>query len=273
MTATATRPAPPAGGAAQGTPEAFSESSDFVVLTPHFSGSLAELAGALRAGKLPPEALDVLALVRDYLVYYREVADGNLELATETLPGMARVVELKVRLLLPRPPKEDEEVLEGVLEAVDLLAGLEEAITFLKDRREARRVLLSAHAPRPDLPRPERPLKVSADRLAELAARYRPGRYFELAVERLTVAAAMKSLRDVLERVRRGRLRDLLPEPDWPTLVVSFTAMLELVKQGEVRAAQGAPYGPIELELAVGEAEKVGDAGVKKEAEGVLEPA
>ena len=276
MTATATRPAPPAGGAARGALESpESVPGSFVVLTPHFSGSLAELAGALRGGTLPPEALDVLALVRDYLVYYREVADGNLELATETLPGMARVVELKVRLLLPRPPKEDEEVLGEVLGAVDLLAGLEEAVTFLKDRREARRVLLSAHAPRPNLPRPERPLRVNVTRLAELAARCKPTHYFELAVERLTVAAAMKGLKNALVRVRRGFLRDLLPRADWPTLVTSFSGMLELVKEGEVRAAQRAPYGPIELELITGEVDNKVDNKNREseEAEGVLEPA
>lgn len=246
-----TRPAQAPKSAVSGAPL-----EGFTVLTPHFSGSLSDLAQALRAGTLEPEALDILGLVRDYLVYYRRVADGNLELATETLPGMARVVELKARLLLPRPSKEseDEEDLERALEAVDLLAGLEEAITFLKDRREARRVLLPASAPRPNLPRPERPLKVSVTRLAELAARYRPSHYFELAVERLTVASAMKGLRDALRGVRRGFLRDLLPKADWPTLVTSFTGMLELVKEGEVRATQCEPYGPIELELTEREA-------------------
>ena len=244
----------------------------FTVLTPHFSGSLSDLAQALRAGTLAPDALDILGLVRDYLGYYRRVAGENLELATETLPGMARVVELKTRLLLPRPPKvKDEEDVAEALEVIDLLAGLEEAITFLKNRREARRVLLPASAPRPDLPRPERPLRVSLTRLAELAARHRPSHYFELAVERLTVAAAMAGLRGALRSVRRGFLRDLLPQPDWPTLVTSFTGMLELVKEGEVRAAQSAAYGPIALEL-VGEAgaERVGDKGVERE---VLEPA
>ncbi len=246
----------------------------FVVLTPHFSGSLGDLTQALRAGALLPEHLDILGLVRDYLGYYRRVADGNLELATETLPGMARVVELKTRLLLPRHPKvEDEEDVEEALEVVDLLAGLEEAITFLKDRREARRTLLPAHAPRPDLPRPERPLRVSLTRLAELAARHRPSHYFELAVERLTVAAAMKRLLETLTGVRRGFLRDLLPKADWPTLVTSFTGLLELVKEGEVRAAQPVVYGPIMLELVAAETGdgEVGGEGIENEK--VLEPA
>ncbi len=260
MPTTLTRPAQPEAATPGRPPEGF------VVLTPHFSGSLSDLAQALRAGTLRPERLDVLLLVRDYLVYYRRLAGKDLELATETLPGMARVVELKVRMLLPRPPKsEDEEMVEEALEAVDLLLGLEEAVSFLKRRRETRRVLLVS-APRPDLPRPERPLGVSAARLAELAARYRPSHYFELSAPRLTVAAAIKGLRDALARVRRGFLRDLLPQTDWPTLVVSFTGMLELVKEGELRAAQGSVYGPIELEAVEKAAETTETTGETKEA-------
>ena len=229
------------------------EATGFQVVTAHFTGTLGELAHALRTAKLSPQHLDVLQLVRDYLAYFAVAAEADLELASEALPLVARVVELKIRFLLPRPPKEQEdeaEVLEETLETVTLLEDLEDAIGFLKRRREARRVVLTAKTPRPDYPRPERPLKVSVDKLKQLASRYSSGAYFELAFERLTMAGAIKNLLTRLRRVRRGTLGDLLEHRTWAVLTVTFSGLLELVKEGKVRAHQDEAYGPIVVELA-----------------------
>ncbi len=226
----------------------------FQVVTAHFTGTLGELAHALRTAKLSPQHLDVLQLVRDYLAYFAVAAEDDLELASEALPLVARVVELKIRFLLPRPPKEQEDetevLLEETLQTVTLLEDLEDAIGFLKRRREARRVVLPAKTPRPDYPRAERPLKVGVDKLKQLASRYSYTSYFELAFERLTVAGAVKSLLNTLRRVRRGHLGDLLEHRTWPVLTVTFAGLLELVKEGKVQAHQDEVYGPIVVELA-----------------------
>lgn len=227
---------------------------DFRVDTPAFSGSLGELAHALRTARLAPAALDVLALVESYLSYYRTVSERSLEHATETLPGLARIIELKLRLLLPRPPKTPEEVDEEVLETVLALEEFDEAIGFLRERREARRHLLPARAPRPTYPRRARSLSGKLSQLSQLATRRRAAHYFELAIERLTLATAMTTLREGLRRLGRGSLETLMGARDWPTLTVAFGAMLELVKEGEVRAEQGGAYETLELKPAPVEA-------------------
>jgi segregation and condensation protein A len=228
------------------------DQNGFSVQQDAFSGTLGELAYALREGQLSPRHLDLRALVGDYLTYFREVAGGDLTLASEALPQVAQVIELKLRLLLPRPPRDegDDDLLEEVLEAVYLLEQLEDAIGFLRRRRSERRVVLSASTPRPDYPRPERPLDIGVERLAELAARRRILGYFEVAVERFTLAQAMARLWKGLRRRRRGMLFELFEARDWPTRTVVFAAMLELVRGGEVRAEQADPYGAIELEMA-----------------------
>ena len=208
---------------------------------------LGELAHALRGGRLSPAETDVSALVQRYLDFYRRVSAYDLERATETLPGLARIIELKLRLLLPQPPKTPEEVEEEVLETVLALEAFEEAILFLRERREVRRYLLPAQAPRPTYPRRARPLTRQLGRLTELASRHRAAHYFELAVERLTLTAAMTTLRAGLRRFGRGTLQALMEARDWPTLTVAFGAMLELVKEGEARAVQRSAY-EIELE-------------------------
>ena len=228
-------------------------SDGFFVKSDAFTGSLAELTNALRSGRLAPRSINLLRIVKDYLAYYDRAAQKDIELATETLPALARVIEVKARLLLPRPPREaEEEASEAELtETIGVVAVLEElegAIFFLRQRREERRIILPARAPKPDYPRPERPMKVSLGKLAEMASRYRSANYFELAVERLSMSAAIKYLQDALKRVRRAHLKDLAPARDWVTYVVSFAGMLELIKEGRVKAHQEAPYAPIELE-------------------------
>ena len=225
----------------------------FLVATEVFSGTLGELAYALRTDKLKPQQLNVYRLVNDYLTYFEDVAKDDLNLASEALPMVARVVELKIRFLLPRPPKEkdelEEELLEETLETLTLLEDLEEAISFLKQRREARRIVLPATAPRPDYPRAERPIKIGPDKLMQLASRYSFSAYFEMAIERLTMAGAMKSLMKALKRLRRGKLSDLIEHKTWSVLTVTFTGMLELYKERKLHATQDEPYGPIEIEL------------------------
>jgi len=224
----------------------------FTVEQDHFTGTLGELAHALRTGALPPVRLDLYRLVRDYLTYFDALADIDLELASEALPKVAQVVELKVRLLLPRPPRDEEEgeddALEETLSAVALLEELEEAVRFLRVRREERRLVLPARTPRPEYPRPERPLKASPGDLARMAARYRAGSYFELALERLTLAGAMRRVMAGLRRLGRGPLFELADARDWPSRTVSFAALMELIRQGRARAQQDEPYGPLTVE-------------------------
>ncbi len=216
----------------------------------HFSGSVGELAHALRTQALTPTQVDLYQLVRAYLSYFEEYALSDMEIATEALPRLAQVIELKLRLLLPRPPadseSEDEAVLlEEALAAVELLEELEEAIIFLRRRREERRFLVPARTPRPDYPRRERPQRATPEKLALLAGRYRLGGYFELAIERFTVATAARALLAAVRQHGSAALTALLGTKEWPTVTVGLAALLELMREGRLSASQAEPFGPI----------------------------
>jgi len=235
------------------------EPAQFLVEQDRFRGTLGELAHALRIHALPPTDVDLYQLVRAYLAYFEAHAAADLELATEALPRLAQVIELKVRLLLPRPPKEaedeEEALVEEALAAVALLEELEEAIGFLRRRREERRLIVPARAPRPSYPRPPRPQRTTPSDLARLAGRYRIGGYFELAIERLSLASVARTLLGALRRLRGGaRLEALLGSREWAVRTVGLAAMLELMREGRVSASQAEPYGGIEVRLARAEA-------------------
>ncbi len=227
---------------------------EFVVQQPGFTGSVSELAHALRTGALRPIDLDLYQLVRSYLDYLQEYAT-DLEHASEALPRVAQVIELKLRLLLPKPPRLDPEVaeaeaLEQGLEAVALLEALEEAIAFLRQRRSERRLVLPARTDRPPYPRPHRPIRTSPSALASLAAALRGASYFELEAERASLKSVMRDLLLAVRARLKGGLFELLPGRGWAERTIAFTALLELVKEGKVTAEQSEPYGAISVSLA-----------------------
>lgn len=242
---------------------------EFRVEQEHFTGSVAELAHALRTRALAPESLDLYKLVRAYLTYLDSFAATDLELATEALPRVAQVLELKIRLLLPRSarePQDEEAILEEALEAVVLLEELEGAIEFLKRRRMERRLVVPAGVRRPAYPRAVRPQSASLGDLARLAGRYRIGGYFELAIERSTIASAVRDIvRAVAARVS-GSLYALVGARTWEQRSVTFAAMLELVREGRLKARQEVTYGDIQVS-------RLGAQGVENDADGAEEPA
>jgi len=228
------------------------DDAPFLVAQDAFQGTLSELAMALRRSRIAPHAIDLRRLVGDFLAYFERHADRDLDMASEALPAVAQVIELKLRLLLPRPPKVEEEAVEEAreeaVEAVETLARLEHAIAFLRERRERRRHLVAARPPEVRYPRRTRPLQVALGQLAALAARYRTSSYFELTRDRMSVPEAMRRILERLGALRRSDLGSLGP-PDWSTRTVFFAGLLELVRERRVRAEQAAPFDPIVVEL------------------------
>lgn len=231
------------------------ESSVFLVDQVGFAGTLGELAHALRSRSLAPERIDLYQLVKAYLGYLGAFSDDDLDLATEALPRVAQVVELKLRLLLPRPREDvsdepEEALLEEALEAVALLEELEHAIAFLKRRRQERRVVVPARTPRPQYPRALRPVRASLGDLARLAGRYRLGGYFELELAGATVASVAARLLAAARRALTGGLFVLVDARSWQERSLVFAGMLELVREGKIVARQEEPFGPITVTAA-----------------------
>ncbi len=233
----------------------------FAVPDGQFEGSLLELAAQLRAGKIEPVNVPLVQLTRSVLERYHALRlelDGDpavLDIASEALPHLAGVIELKVRLLLPRAPtaptddaeNEIDATLENVLEGVEMLAKLEGAIAFLRDRRRERSRMIVA-GPHPlNLPRRTKPLSGSFGKLVEAARRsVRVVNLFDLSIERLTLPQALERLRDWAKRVKTFLFKDV-PAADWGEKTVLFSAMLEGVRAGELEAEQPEIYGEIEL--------------------------
>ena len=222
---------------------------------PLFTGSLAELALALRAGRLSPGEVPLLSLTREVLARVEALRGGGPlgALEAELLPPLAAVVALKARLLLPRPPQEadpepEEPEPDDLIAGVEALAELDALVAFLAQRRRERDGLIAA---RPmDLGLPRRPRTPAGTSLSKLVAAARSAvREVEvplLARERLSLKDALSALRAFAGRLTRFGFASV-PARDWGERTTYFTALLEGVKSGELEAEQDGPYAPIEV--------------------------
>jgi len=231
------------------------EQSGFRLAFPGFEGSVSDLLHALRVESILPSQVPLLEIVRSYLMYFAQFR-SDPEVASEALPVMGGLVELKTRLLLPRPPRavdgdeEDEPSLREVLSGLEILQQLEEAIAFLRDRRLQRRTVFPARGVDLGFPRPRRPLSLGVEDLARFARlRLRDVTYFELTLERITVKDQIARLRRFLTGLwgRSGRLDEVLERRDREELSVTFLALMELIKEQEAVARQEVRFGPIEI--------------------------
>nr|WP_084473875.1 ScpA family protein [Deinococcus pimensis] len=227
----------------------------FVARAGTFEGSLAELASALRAGKVRPAEVPLLALTREVLARAGALREARVEASADLLPPLAAVIALKARLLLPRVEPEDtpddgdgDDFVEEIASGVDALAELDVLVGFLARRRQERQHLVPARAVDLGLPRRER--RAPSGGLAKLvkAARQavREVSVPLLARERTTLADALVALRAYASRLRHFVFGGVTVA-DWGERTTYFGALLEGVKDGDFAVTQTEPYGAIEV--------------------------
>ena len=222
-----------------------------------FEGPLDLLLYLIRRQNINVLDIPMAELTRQYLGYVEMMRRTQLELAAEYLLMAAVLIEIKSRLLLPRPP-----AAPGV-EAEDPRAELVRRLLEYEKMKQAAREIDA-------LPLAERDfttVRVWFDRLAGerlpdvapedlrvawagLIARARANRHHLVTREQLSVRSEMSRLLRLLTPARYLEFTALFCEhADVPHLVVTFLALLELSREQLISVAQAAPYAPIYAQL------------------------
>ena len=222
-----------------------------------FEGPLDLLLYLIRRQNINVLDIPMRELTRQYLGYVEMMRRTQLELAAEYLLMAAVLIEIKSRLLLPKPPapagEEPEdpraELVRRLLEyeRMKLAARKLDELPLIDRDFSTARVWFD-HVASVRLP------TVHPDDLraawAGLVARARVNRHHLVTREQLSVRAVMSSLMKRLERGRFAEFTSLFAEhADVPHLVVTFLALLELSREGLVEVAQAEPYAPIYVQL------------------------
>jgi len=230
-----------------------------------FEGPLDLLLYLIRKANIDILDIPMARLTEQYLEYVEVMRHKNLELAAEYLVMAAMLMEIKSRLLLPRPRAADDGELDPRAELVRRLLEYEQmkAAAQKLDRLPQRdRDFLSVEVwieqslveRLPDVHVPD-----IENAWRSLLARARLSRHHKVTRDELSVREHMTG---ILRLLAGGAFREFVelfdPLRGIAVLVVSFLAVLELAREGLIEITQSEPYAQIYVRIPVAAAETPG---------------
>lgn len=227
------------------------------VILEEFEGPLDLLLYLIRKHSLDILNIPMADLTRQYMVYVEAMRANQFDLAAEYLLMAAVLIEIKSRMLLPRPPRENE------TEPDDPRAELVRRLMEYEQIKAASQVI-------DQLPRKDRdfaivdvlierslvtrvPTVLAAD-LTEawrvILNRAKATRKHSVSREELSVRSHMSRILRFLGSGGFVRFDELFqPEEGVAVVVVSFLAVLELAREALIDLSQSAAFEPIYVKL------------------------
>ena len=208
------------------------------------------------------DILDIpIAAITDQYIEYIELMQGlKLELAAEYLVMAAMLAEIKSRMLLPRPAAQDAEEEDPRAELIRRLMEYErfkQAALDLDGLPRLERDLFAVHAQLPPghlnrIP-PEVDLREVLIALRGVLARADLFTSHRVEKESLSLRERMSM---VLERMRGGQFMQFTELFDCTEgragVVVTFLAILELIRSATLELVQSEPFAPIHVRMREG---------------------
>ena len=222
-----------------------------------FEGPLDLLLYLIRKHSLDILDIPMADLTRQYMEYVEMMRTSQLELAAEYLLMAAVLIEIKSRMLLPRPKRED------VAEPDDPRAELVRRLLEYERMKKAAMGLAEAPVAGRDFSivevyieraLVERLPGVGVADLSEawrsILARARMTRHHKITREQLSVRSHMSRILKALGTGRFVEFSELFePERGVAVLVVSFLALLELARESLIEITQQGAFDPIYVKL------------------------
>ena len=234
----------------------------FQIKLEDFEGTVNELLVKVKKRKVDITSISLSAVTGQYLEYLKRREDFDLEQAGNFLVSASRLLALKASLLVPGTifPEEEADVSAGEELAKHLLEyrTFKEAADFFKSRIESqervyiRDVDISSYIQSIGVSTSLEGLKLEdlLQALEEVLTRSSiedgPD-VVEVVSHELSVADKMTEIETYLEQVGQGVKFDALfsQQSGKQEIIVTFLALLELVRQKKVRIKQEGTFGPI----------------------------
>ncbi|MEJ2061004.1 MAG: ScpA family protein [Gammaproteobacteria bacterium] len=227
-----------------------------------FEGPLDLLLYLIKRQNLNVLDIPIAAITRQYMQYIEMMREMRLELAAEYLVMAAMLAEIKSRMLLPRPVEaEDEE--DPRAELVRRLQEYERFKQAAEDLDEIPRMgrdvfPLEVEPPELEKTRPEPEVKLKDLLLAFSQVLVRADRTAHHQIQRESLSVRER-MTQVLSRLNTDGFTDFQhlfdPEEGRGGVVVTFLAILELLKGHLIDCVQSEPYAPIYVKPASGAVE------------------
>lgn len=248
------------GGSPPQSPPAFeSQLEDITIRLRSFEGPLDLLVHLIKKNEVNVYDIPIATITEQYLEYLDLMQELNLDMASEFLVMAATLIHIKSRMLLPRPeptlldePEEDprDALVRRLLEHEKFKAAAE----LLHERQTLR----SAQWTRPDTRveavigdwEPELEVDLfgllSAFKLVLARARERPP--IPLPPEQISIETRIEQLLERLSETQACGFEDLFDDvATRGDMIVTFLALLEMIRLKLVRVFQAGQMGPIRI--------------------------
>lgn len=225
------------------------------VILEAFEGPLDLLLYLIRKQNIDILDIPVAEITRQYMTYVELMKSVRLELAAEYLLMAAMLAEIKSRMLLPRSSEIEEEEGDPRAELIRRLQEYERFKAAAEGIDTLARIGRDVIIPRLDAPQaqvrkllPDVSLEEILLSMAEVMRRNDLFESHQISRETLSTRERMS---EVLERLKGGAFVPFVElftvEEGKLGVVVTFMAILELVKESLIELVQNEPFAPIHV--------------------------
>jgi segregation and condensation protein A len=226
----------------------------------NFEGPLDLLLHLIRTNELNIYDIPILLITEQYLAYLDLMQELNLDVAGEFLVMASTLIHIKSRMLLPRPDpsqaglEEEEDPRDALMRRLIEHQKYKAAAELLHERE----IVRSAQWTRPDgrvaelAEGAEPELEVdlfsllNAFRSVLERAKHRPR--VPLPADQISIESRMDVLLARLSETEACGFEDLFADvASRAGLIVTFLALLEMIRLKSIRVYQAAPFGPIRV--------------------------
>ena len=225
------------------------------VILEAFEGPLDLLLYLIRRQNLDILEINVAEITRQYMSYIDLMSTIQLELAAEYLVMAAMLAEIKSRILLPRQVEDEEDEGDPRAELIRRLQEYERFKAAAEDIDEIPRLGRDIHQATAELPDraverqfPEVDMREVMSALADVLRRAEMFESHHIQREKLSTRERMSHVLEVIRDKQFVPFVSLFKESEGRLgVVVTFLAIMELIKESLVEIVQNESFGPIHV--------------------------
>ena len=230
---------------------------NYTVQTPVYEGPLDLLLDLIERAELDITSVSLARVTDQYLEYLRGLEQLNPDEISAFLVIAAKLLQIKSEALLPRPPARatgEEDISRSLVDQLKLYKRFKEIGVWLNERQHANLRTYLRVAPPPkieprlDLSNLTLDKLVSAAQMAFAKERVKQPLGVIIAAPRITIREKIDLITKTIREAGHSNFRALLNQgASRLEVVVTFLAMLELVKRYRIEARQEALFTEIEI--------------------------
>ncbi|MGN0482869.1 MAG: segregation and condensation protein A [Lachnospiraceae bacterium] len=254
------------------------EKKELTVKLPVFEGPLDLLLHLLEKNKVSVYDIPIVEITNQYLEYMEEMKRQDLDIMSEFLVMAATLIDIKSRMLLPRQKKEEDGESEDP--RAELVQQLLEYKMYkcmsyeLKDRQvDAQKVMFHKPDIPPEVKSYEEPVDLnellSGLTITKLNEIFKSvirrqenkidpirSKFGRIEKEEVSLTDKMREVEDYARAHQKFSFRNLLQEQHSKIqVIVTFLAILEMMKTGKIYISQESIYEDISIESKIADVE------------------